>query len=92
MSENKFPWKEARSPYETAGPEERKVFTINNITFIVNPTDERGRDTGRTRFKVACVECDCILHEATTGPSSYVLGHMKENHGLGRQETIGYEE
>jgi hypothetical protein len=87
---NRFPWKEAKGVYANAGPKERVVFAIGTITFVVAPTDERGRDTGRTRYKVDCVECDRVLHSATTGPSSHVEGHMKETHGMKRDEEIGY--
>jgi hypothetical protein len=88
---NKFPWKEVKSPYASTGPKEATIFAIEGITFSVSPTDEKGRDTGRTRYRVTCGECDCILHDMTTGPSSHVLGHMKETHGFDRDRTIGYQ-
>lgn len=79
---NQLPWKEARSVYANAGPSVPVEFEIEGIGFRVRPTNDRGIDTGRLRYQVECVVCDCILHEATTGPSSYVRGHMKENHNF----------
>ena len=89
---NKFPWKEAISVYDNAGPEKEELFTINNIGFIVAPTNDAGRDTGRRRYKVDCVDCDYILHPSTTGPSSHVAGHMREKHGMEWGAKIGYEQ
>jgi hypothetical protein len=85
---SKFPWKKLTSVYADAGPEHRVIFAIEGFVFIVAPVDMLGRDTGRRRYKVDCVECDCVLHEATTGPSSHIEGHMKEKHGLGDKEIL----
>lgn len=83
-----LPWKKAKGPYDNAGPSVKLEFDIEGIAFQVRPTDESGFDTGRRRYFVACVECDCILHDQTTGPGFHVEGHMKEKHGF--KGEIGY--
>ena len=79
---NTLPWPDAKSPYANAGPDQDMSFVVAGVTFSVYLTDKSGRDTGRRRYKVACVDCDCILHSETTGPSSHVEGHLKERHGF----------
>lgn len=46
--------------------------------FRVTPTLEVGFHTGRRRYKVECVTCEVMLHEATTGPSERIEQHMRE--------------
>ena len=77
-----LPWPEARSPYEDAGPDKDMSFVVANVAFSIYLIDKLGRDTGRRRYKIACVDCDCILHSETTGPSSHVRGHLVESHGF----------
>jgi hypothetical protein len=87
---NKFPWKDPTSVYADSGPQEATIFAIEGVSFTVVPTGKKGCDTGRKRYRVTCGACDCILHEATTGPSSQVKWHMVEDHGMSRDQTIGY--
>jgi hypothetical protein len=89
-SVNKFPWKEATNVYNDAGPERAEVFDIEGISFLVVPSDTTGIDSGRTRYKVVCRECDCLLHRATTGPASHVRSHMMEEHGMRGDVEILY--
>jgi hypothetical protein len=85
-----LPWKKPKSVYSDAGPDAPVEFRVENVSFQVRPVDSQGRDTGRRRYFVACVECDCILHDATTGPVSYIQGHMREKHGFkGEIEYVG---
>lgn len=83
-----FPWKEPKGIYDSAGPSVDVTFDIEKIVFQVRTTDKSGINSGRRRYWVACVECDCILHDQTTGPSSHVHDHMKEKHGF--KGEIGY--
>lgn len=44
--------------------------------FAVTPTRMIGVDSGRTRYRVECITCGCVIHEATTGPRCRVAGHL----------------
>jgi len=86
---NKFPWKQAKGVYASEGPSVSVEFDIEGITFQVRPVDDTGIHTGRQRYFVACAECDCILHDGTTGPAYRIRAHMKEKHGF--KGEIEYE-
>lgn len=79
MSE-RLPWRKPKGAYDNAGPSVPVEFSVAGIPFQVRPTDESGAHTGRRRYFVACVDCDCILHPETTGPASHVEGHLREKH------------
>jgi hypothetical protein len=49
--------------------------------YEVTDTGLTGVDSGRKRFSVRCVDCDRILHSATTGPNSHIKSHEEECHG-----------
>lgn len=40
--------------------------------------DQLGCDTGRRRYRVECVSCAVVVHEATTGPRWNVGFHVRE--------------
>jgi hypothetical protein len=82
MTDNKLPWKEAKTVYANAGPKKAIEFEIAGTPFQVRPVEGLGIHTGRQRYFVACVSCDCILHAETTGPGSHVQGHMRERHNF----------
>lgn len=77
-----LPWKKPRGVYADAGPKKAIEFSVANVAFQVKPIDKVGADTGRRRYFVACVDCDCILHNETTGPTSHITGHLHESHGF----------
>jgi hypothetical protein len=80
MTSSTFPWSKPKNVYDSDGPSSTVIFDIDGITFVVTEVDSKGRDTGRKRYTVACVECDCIIHTETTGPSPQIRGHMVERH------------
>lgn len=61
---------------------DRLSFELAGVRFYVEATDVVAPTTMRTRYRVVCEECAEILHRATTGPSSYIRGHLKSKHGL----------
>lgn len=71
-----FPWPEAHSAYENAGPEEELTFEKAGHTFLVSPTGDCGFDTGRKRYLVKCLSCNKVLHENTTGPGCLIREHL----------------
>jgi len=48
----------------------------------VTGTDTFGVDTGRRRYRVECLSCGELVHEATTGPRWNVEVHLRERGGL----------
>lgn len=46
--------------------------------FIAMATTYEGFHTGRRRYLVACVTCESLVHEQTTGPIEHVERHMRE--------------
>ena len=46
--------------------------------FRVNATGETGINTGRMSYRVECVTCSELLHEATTGTMYRIEQHLKE--------------
>lgn len=82
--ENTIPWPEAETCYGSDGPadEDPHSFEVGGARFFVQSCKEQGVHTGRARYKVACVDCDCILHESTTGPTCNIQGHLRTHHGF----------
>lgn len=76
-----FPWKQTFEVYDTDGPTETTAFELAGVRYVVTPTKDKGIHTGRTRFKVECLTCPVLIHEATTGPSVRVRDHHRERHG-----------
>lgn len=72
----RFPWKRPESIYDDAGPREGVLFEMDGHRLNVQPTNETGSSTGRTRYFVRCETCDDVLHEATTGPASIIEDHL----------------
>ena len=50
----------------------------------ITPTDLRGVDSGRVRYRVVCTACGVLVHEATTGPVSAVRDHFEGRPGYER--------
>lgn len=42
----------------------------------VSPTSSHGIHSGRRRYRVVCLTCRTLIHEATTGPGSRVDSHL----------------
>lgn len=77
-----FPWPQPKGTgYDTDGPTISTAVQLVGATYVVEPTGDTGLHSGRDRFRVVCLTCDQVLHENTTGPSSRIRHHHKENHG-----------
>ncbi len=74
---HRFPWPQAHSAYDNAGPAETVTFDLDGHTFIVAPTGDTGFDTGRNRYFVRCFTCAETLHENTTGPECMIDRHLE---------------
>lgn len=86
-----FPWKQPTSLYDTDGPAERVVFKLFGAEMAVEPSG--GPDaihTGRGRFKVECLTCKELIHEATTGTGVHCEAHLQTEHDAPRPPRIGY--
>lgn len=44
----------------------------------VTATSERGCDTGRRRYRVECLTCAEVVHEATTGAYANMRKHIRD--------------
>ena len=72
-----------RDPFEDALPgmhvgDERSL-QLDGHTFRVVATRHVGCDTGRRRYRVECLTCAIVVHEATTGPFSMARGHLRDD-------------
>jgi hypothetical protein len=65
-------------------PGDERTLTEDGHTFKITATDQLGCDTGRRRYRVDCVTCNEVVHEATTGPRWNVGFHVREAHRRGR--------
>jgi len=89
-----LPWPEPISHYDSDGPRSLKVgerldFEIAGNRFRIESTDALAPTTLRTRYRVTCLECAEVLHEATTGPKTYLRMHLRDEHG--RRMELDYE-
>ena len=57
-------------------PGDVRRFTRGEQAFDVTATRELGCDTGRRRYRVECVTCGELVHEATTGPRWNMEHHV----------------
>ena len=46
--------------------------------FRVTATAQLGVDTGRRRYRVECLSCGEVVHEATTGAHANIRFHLKD--------------
>lgn len=83
-----FPWAKPKGMYDSDGPLTPIVASIEGVNFRVAPVVGRdGLHTGRTRYLVICCDCQELLHEATTGPSSRIKHHLSETHKQRKENT-----
>ena len=47
----------------------------------ITPTDFRGVDSGRVRYRIVCTACQVVVHEATTGPIQMLRAHFEGSPG-----------
>lgn len=59
-------------------PQASQETAPSDCEFQVSPTNETGFHSGRTRYRVECMTCSKLLHEATTGPMCRIEEHLKE--------------
>ena len=81
-----LPWKRGKSIYSDNGPAKTVVFEVEGVQFQVSPTNKFGCDTHRRRYRVTCLTCDTIVHEATTGSTSRIEMHLTACHGWEQYE------
>lgn len=53
------------------------TFHASGHSFAFACLNDQGLHSGRFRFMVACVTCEALLHEATTGPESRIGDHLR---------------
>ena len=63
------------------------IFSGLRKRYRIEGTQHRDIDTGRRRYRVECLECHKLLHEATTGPHCRCKEHDKE--ACFATETVG---
>lgn len=86
-----YPWPKPISVYDSDGPREKPLsyepldFELFGAKLRIQATRQSGIDSDRIRYQVACLTCDEVLHEATTGSSSRFNGHLEEKHGKPRR-------
>ena len=83
MIQQQFPWDQPTSIFGNDGPDEDVEFEISGVSLKVETTDALAPSTFRDRYKVTCVTCNEILHEATTSATIRCEDHLREAHGLG---------
>ncbi|KKM69511.1 hypothetical protein LCGC14_1450130 [marine sediment metagenome] len=78
-----LPWKKAESIYGDDGPHTKKPveFELAGATMRVSATDAIAPSTLRTRYRVECLTCDELIHEATTSATIRCEQHLKDAHG-----------
>lgn len=64
------------SHYDTSGPSSPIRFEYSGHRLYVEPSGYDGMHTGRGKFTVICLSCGEIVHPNTTGPSSWIRGHV----------------
>lgn len=75
----RMPWPEPASDvYDSRGPKEEMTFELDGARFRVIPSKGVGLHTGRRRYRTICDSCGEVLHLSTTGPESYIEGHLRE--------------
>lgn len=83
MTEIQFPWPEPTSLYDDDGPHtpDPVKFEAQGHRFLVQacPLHMMAPDTMRTRYRVECLSCGVLLHEATTGASIRVEQHLEKS-------------
>ena len=57
---------------------DERTFTDGGHVFRVTATKHLGCDSGRRRYRVECVTCNAVEHEATTGPQSMMRYHVRD--------------
>jgi len=71
-----------RDPFEDALPEmkigDARTLTVGDHAFRVVATRHVGCDTGRRRYRVECLTCSVVVHDATTGPEHMTRRHLRD--------------
>ncbi len=60
-------------------PGDSRDFEIDGHHLRVTATRELGCDTGRRRYRVECLTCSEVVHEATTGARWNMGFHVRES-------------
>jgi deoxyribonuclease V len=51
---------------------------IEKARYNIQPTGDRGVDSGRPRYRVTCLACGAVVHENTAGPVPLIKQHNSE--------------
>ena len=57
---------------------EFRDFMLDGHQLRVTATSEVGCDSGRRRYRVECLTCNEVVHEATTGPRERLAFHLRD--------------
>lgn len=72
----------SRGPYDDDVPElregEARDYMVEDHHLRVTATAELGIDSGRRRYRVECLTCGEIVHEATTGAYWNMQKHAED--------------
>ena len=58
-------------------PGESRDYLVDGHHQRVTATDQHGCDSGRRRYRVECLTCGGVVHEATTGAHSNMRTHAR---------------
>lgn len=72
-----------KGPFDDDMPELREVgesrdFMLDGHQLRVTATREVGCDSGRRRYRVECLTCNEVVHDATTGPRWNLERHLRD--------------
>ncbi len=60
------------------GPAEPLEVRVDGCTLRISPTDQRGCDSGRIRYRVECLSCGTLVHEGSTSAPAQVNAHLRD--------------
>ena len=58
-------------------PGESRDYLVDGHHQRVTATDQLGRHSGRRRYRVECLTCGAVVHEATTGAHANMRTHAR---------------
>lgn len=71
-------------------PGDERNVTQDGHVFRIVATRELGCDTGRRRYRVECLTCEALVHEATTSPSCQIESHFRDERDGIRRVPIAW--
>lgn len=77
-----LPWTKSESCYCNDGPSENVEFEALEIRMSVQIINSTGFATGRAHYRIGCITCDLLLHEATTSATIRCQKHLRVFHAI----------